>query len=50
MIDESTDVSVIGHVVVFATCVEEYIPIVVFLNLFQIPGGKKMHKLSMIVC
>ena len=41
MIDESTDVSVTGHVVVFATFVEEGIPIIAFLGLLEIPGGKK---------
>ena len=41
MIDESTDVSVTGHLVVFATIVEEGVPVTVFLGLLQIKDGKK---------
>ena len=33
MIDESTDVSVTGHIVVFACFVEEGLPVAVFLGL-----------------
>ena len=40
MIDESTDVSVTDHVVIFATFAEEIIPITAFLGLFEIHGGK----------
>ena len=41
MIDESTDISSTGHVVVFGTFVEEGLPISVFLGLFEVPNGKK---------
>ena len=44
MIDESTDVSVTWHIVVFASFVEEGLPIVVFLGLIQIEDGKKDSK------
>ena len=42
MIDESTDISVTGHLVVFATIIEEGVPLTVFLGLLEIEGGKKM--------
>ena len=41
MIDESTDISVTGHLVVFATIIEEGVPMTVFLGLLEIEGGKK---------
>ena len=41
MIDESTDISSTGHVVVFGTFVKEGLPISVFLDLFKVPIGKK---------
>ena len=41
MIDESTDINSIGHVVVFGTFVEDSLPISAFLNLFEVPNGKK---------
>ena len=41
MIDESTDISVTGHLVVFATFLEDGIPVSVFLGLLHIPNGKK---------
>ena len=41
MIDESTDISVTGHLVVFATFVEEGEVASVFLGLLQIADGKK---------
>ena len=41
MIDESSDISSIGHVVVFGTFVEEGLPLSVFLDLFDVPNGKK---------
>jgi len=41
MVDESTDISVLGHLVVFATFLEDGVPICVFLGLLHIPGGKK---------
>jgi len=41
MIDEFTDVSVTGRVVVFASFVEEGLPITAFLGLLEISGGKK---------
>ena len=44
MIDESTDVSVIGHIVVFACFVEEGLRVAVFLGLIQISDGKKNSK------
>ena len=44
MIDESTDVSVTGHIVVFACFVEEGLPVSVFLGLIHIEDGKKDSK------
>ena len=41
MIDESIDISSTSHVVMFGTFVEEGLPISVFLDLFEIPNGKK---------
>ena len=41
MNDESIDISSTGHVVVFGTFVEEDLPISVFLDLFEVPIGKK---------
>ena len=41
MIDESTDISVTGHLFVFATFVEDGIPVSVFLGLLYIPNDKK---------
>ena len=41
MIDESTDISVTRHLVVFASIVEEGLPVTLFLGLLQIPGSKK---------
>ena len=41
LIDESTDISVTGHLVVFATIIEEGVPMIVFLGLLEIKGGKK---------
>ena len=49
MIDEFTDVSVTSHIVVFATFVEEEIPISAFWGLLEIPSSQKMHKLYMII-
>ena len=44
MIDESTDVSVTGYIVVFACFVEEGLPVAIFLGLIQISDGKKNPK------
>ena len=41
MIDESTDVSVTGHVVVFATFVEDGLSVSIFMGLFEIANDKK---------
>jgi len=41
MVDESTNISVIGHLVVFATIMEEGLPMTLFLGLLEIEGGKK---------
>ena len=41
LIDESTDISVTGHLVVLATIIEEGVPMIVFLGLLEIEGGKK---------
>lgn len=41
MVDESTDISVTGHLVVFATIIEEGLPVTLFLGLLPIEGGKK---------
>jgi hypothetical protein len=40
MIDESTDISVTGHLVVFDTIIEKCMPMIVFLGLLEIEGGK----------
>ena len=44
MIDESIDVSVTDHIVVFACFVEEGLHVVIFLGLTQISDGKKNSK------
>ena len=44
MIDESIDVSVTGHIVVFACFVEDGLLVAVFLGLIQISDGKKNSK------
>ena len=44
MIDESTDVSVIGHIILFVCFVEERLPLAVFLGLIQISDEKKNSK------
>jgi len=41
MIDEYTDVSVIRHLIVFATIIEEGLHVTIFLGLLKIEGGKK---------
>jgi hypothetical protein len=41
MIDEFTNISVTGHLVMFATIVEENLSKIVFLRLLQLDGGKK---------
>jgi hypothetical protein len=41
MIDESTDISVTGHLVVFASLVEEELSLCVFFGLLHIEEGKK---------
>jgi hypothetical protein len=41
MIDESTDISVIGHLVVFASFIEEELPLCVFFGLLHIEKEKK---------
>jgi len=41
MIDESTDISVTSHLVVFAIIVEEGLPVTFFLGLLHIEGSKK---------
>jgi hypothetical protein len=41
MVDESTDISVTGHLVMFATITKKGLPIIVFLGLLQLDGGKK---------
>ena len=40
MVDESTDIYIFGHLVVFATFLEDGVPICVFLGLLHIPGVK----------
>ena len=42
MIDASIDISSTSHVVVFGTFVEEGLFVSVFLDLFEVPNGKKM--------
>ena len=41
MINESTNINVTGHLVMFVTIVEEGLPKIVFLGLLQLDGGKK---------
>ena len=41
MVDESTNISAPGHLIKFATIVEEGLPKTVFLGLLQLDGGKK---------
>jgi len=41
MIDESTKMSITGHLVVFASIVEEGLPVTLFLGLLEIEEGKK---------
>ena len=41
MIDGSIDISVTGHLIMFATIVEEGLPKTIFLGLLQLDGGKK---------
>ena len=41
MVDESTDISVTGHFLLFATIIEEGLHITVFLELLQLDGDKK---------
>jgi len=41
MVDESTNISVTNRLVVFATIVEEGLPITLFLGLLHIQDGKK---------
>lgn len=40
MVDDSTDVGVTSHVLVFATFVEEWLPITAFAGLLEIHGGR----------
>jgi len=48
MIDESRDISVICHLVVFAAIIEEGLLVTIFLSLLEIEGRKKMLLLSLI--
>lgn len=41
MIDENTDVSAIGHVVVFGIFVEEALRVIIFLDLLEVHEDKK---------
>jgi len=41
MVDESTDVSATGHLVMFVTIVEEGLSVTIFLGLLQLEVGKK---------
>ena len=41
MVDESTNIYILGHLVVFAIFIEDGVPTCVFLGLLHIPGGKK---------
>ena len=42
MINESTDINVTGHLVVFTTIIEEGMPLTVVLGLLEIEGEEKM--------
>jgi len=44
MIDESIDVSVTCHIVVFACFLEDGLRVIIFLGLIQIEDGKKDSK------
>jgi len=41
MVDESTDIFVFKHLVVFATLLEDGVPICAFLSLLHIPKSRK---------
>jgi hypothetical protein len=41
MVDESADISITGHLVVFATFLEDGVQVCVFLGLLHTPGGRK---------
>lgn len=42
MIDESMDISIIDHLVVFAIIIEEGVHVTIFLGLIEIEGGKNV--------
>lgn len=39
MIDESTDISATGYLVIFASIIEEGLPVTLFLGLLHLDGG-----------
>ena len=43
IVDESTDISATGHLVMFAIIVKEGLPITMFLGLFKLDGGKNIE-------
>jgi hypothetical protein len=42
MINESTNISIIGHLMSFVTSIEKGLPMAIFLGLLEIIDGKKM--------
>jgi len=50
MIDKSTDVSVISHIVIFTCFIEDEVPVSVFLSLIQIEDEKKILKRFIRLC
>jgi hypothetical protein len=42
MINESTKISIIGHLMSYVTSIEKGLPMVIFLGLLEILDGKKM--------
>ena len=49
MINKSTNLNVIGHLVMFTTIIKKSLPMIVFSSLFEIEGGKKMLLLFIII-
>jgi len=41
MIDESTNINAIGHLMIFATIIKEGLPVIVFLGLLLLQCDKK---------
>jgi hypothetical protein len=44
MNNESTNISIIGHLMSFVTSIEKGLPMAIFLGLLEITDGKKKKK------